>query len=196
MNSNSAPAPAGSSSYLPTSTIVLVGLMGAGKTSVGRRLASRLHLDFVDADSEIELAAGCSIEDIFELHGEAAFRDGERRVLARLLDGPIRVIATGGGAYMDADTRKAIAAKAVAVWLRADLETLLTRTARRKDRPLLKHENPRAALTRLINERYPVYAEAPIIVDADEGSIEATVDRVIIALTASAAVSAAAGEGV
>lgn len=162
---------------------MLVGMMGAGKTSVGRRLAARLGLDFVDADDEIEAAAGASIEDIFAMHGESAFRDGERRVLARLLEGPVRVIATGGGAYIDPDTRRAIATKGIAVWLRADLETMLQRTARRNDRPLLKQERPRDVLARLIDERHPIYREAPIIVDADGGSIDSTVERVVGALT-------------
>lgn len=163
-------------------TIVLIGLMGAGKTSVGRRLADRLGLDFVDADAEIEAAAGCSIEDIFAMHDESTFRDGERRVLARLLAGPVRVIATGGGAYIDPGTRRTIAACGVAVWLRAGLETLVQRTARRSDRPLLKQERPRDVLARLIDERYPIYQEAPIIVDADEGGIDTTVERVVDAL--------------
>ncbi len=164
-------------------SIVLVGLMGAGKSCIGRRLAQRLGLRFVDADSEIEAAAGCSIPEIFERHGEAAFRDGERKVIARLLDEPERrVLATGGGAFMDAGTRAAIAAAGVSVWLRADLELLLRRTGRRGNRPLLRNGNPREILSRLIGERYPVYAQADITVDSLDAPPEQTVERVAEAL--------------
>lgn len=163
--------------------IVLIGLMGAGKSCVGRRLASRLGWDFVDADSEIETAAGCSIPEIFERHGERSFRDGERRVIARLLaaEQP-QVIATGGGAYMDADTRAAIAHAGLSIWLRADLDVLVRRTARRDNRPLLKKDNPRGVLKRLIEERYPVYAQADLTVDSADGPLEASVTRVLEAL--------------
>ncbi|MCZ6586878.1 MAG: shikimate kinase, partial [Alphaproteobacteria bacterium] len=135
----------------------MVGLMGAGKTAIGRRLAGRLELPFVDADDEIEAAAGSSINDIFERLGEASFRDGERRVIARLLDGPAIVLATGGGAFMDAQTRERIAAKGVSVWLRTDIDTLVRRTSRREDRPLLKNGDPREILLHLMEQRYPIY---------------------------------------
>jgi shikimate kinase len=163
-------------------TIVLVGLMGAGKSSIGRRLAQRLGLAFVDADHEIEQAAGCSIDDIFQRLGEAYFRDGERRVIARLLDRPPHVLATGGGAFMDGQTRASIAAKGISVWLRADLDLLLDRVSRRNNRPLLKKGEPREILERLINERYPVYALADICVESGSGPADETVDRVIAAL--------------
>jgi shikimate kinase len=163
-------------------TIALVGLMGAGKSSIGRRLAQALALPFVDADSEIESAAGASIEEIFARDGEAVFRNGERRVITRLLDGPAQVLATGGGAFMDPVTRDLIHERAVSVWLRADLETLLVRVGRRNNRPLLKTGDPRAVLSRLIDERYPVYAEADITVDTVDGPPEATLAKVIAAL--------------
>ncbi len=166
----------------PSKTLVLVGMMGAGKTAIGRRVAARLGLPFVDADAEIEAAAGCSIPDIFELHGEAAFRDGERRVIRRLLEGPVRVLATGGGAFMDPETRRLIAERAVSLWLRADLDTLWRRVRRRDDRPLLRTENPRETLRQLIEERYPVYAEADIVVDSTDAPREETVERVLAAL--------------
>ncbi|MCH8155094.1 MAG: shikimate kinase [Proteobacteria bacterium] len=149
-------------------TIVLVGLMGAGKSCIGRRLAAQLALDFVDADAEIERAAGCSIEEIFERHGETAFRDGERRVIARLLNQPIHVLATGGGSFMDPRTRSEIRGRAITVWLRADLELLLKRTGRRSNRPLLKRGNPREILEKLIAERYSVYGQADVIVDSSD----------------------------
>ncbi len=145
-------------------TVVLIGLMGAGKSTVGRRLAARLGRPFKDADGEIEKAAGCSIEDIFSSRGEAAFRDGERRVIARLLEEPPHVLATGGGAFMDPCTRARIRAKGISIWLRADLDVLLARVARRDNRPLLKAGDPRETLGRLIHERYPVYAEADVTV--------------------------------
>ncbi|MDH3475016.1 MAG: shikimate kinase [Rhodospirillales bacterium] len=163
-------------------SIVLVGLMGAGKSCIGRRLATRLGLPFVDADSEIEAAAGCSIEEIFECHGEAAFRDGERRVIARLLDEAPRVLATGGGAFMDPQTRATIRARSVSVWLRAELDLLVKRTARRNNRPLLKHGDAREILGKLMTERDPVYAEADIVVDSKDAPPEATVERLIGAL--------------
>ena len=188
MDSDTVPVEAGSLVGMVSQTVVLVGLMGAGKTSVGRRLAARLELDFVDADAEIEAAVGCSIEDIFAMHGESTFRDGERRVLARLLREPVRVIATGGGAYIDPGTRRVITESGIAVWLRANLETLVQRTARRGDRPLLKQQRPREVLARLIDERYPIYEEAPIIIDADEGSVDSTVERVVQALVSYASV--------
>jgi shikimate kinase len=166
----------------PDRSIVLVGLMGAGKTCIGRRLADRLGMNFVDADHEIEAAAGCSIADIFEQHGEAEFRAGERRVIARLLKTPDQVLATGGGAFMNAETRREIRKKAISIWLRADLDLLVRRTARRNHRPLLKRGDPRAILKRLMDERYPVYAEADIVVDSMDGPPEATVDRVVAAL--------------
>lgn len=165
-------------------TIVLVGLMGAGKSCIGQRLAARLGLPFTDADDEIEQAAGCAIPDIFELYGEAAFRDGEKRVIARLLEGPVQVLATGGGAYMNAETRALIAERAISIWLRADLELLLNRTARRGDRPLLAKGDKRAKLERLMAERYPVYAEAEIVVDSANESPDVTVERVLAALRA------------
>lgn len=160
-------------------TIALVGLMGAGKSCIGRLLAAALDLPFVDADKEIEAAAGCSIEDIFTTHGEAAFRDGERRVLARLLDEPKMVLATGGGAFMDPEIRKLIREHAISVWLRADVDLLLRRTARRNNRPLLKRGNPRQILSDLIEKRYPVYAEADVVVDSVDGPPETTLARVL-----------------
>ena len=159
-------------------TVAFVGLMGAGKTCIGRLLAAALDLPFVDADKEIEAAAGCSVEDIFSAHGEAAFRDGERRVIARLLSEPKMVLATGGGAFMDPETRKLIRERATSVWLRADVELLLRRTSRRNNRPLLKRGDPREILDRLIDERYPVYAEADVVVDSMDGPPEMTVERV------------------
>jgi shikimate kinase len=163
-------------------TIVLVGLMGAGKSSIGRRLAQVLFLPFVDADTEIEAAAGASVEDIFARDGEAAFRSGERRVLARLLDNPTQVLATGGGAFMDPETRALIRARAISVWLRADLDLLLARVARRNNRPLLKNGDPRSILAQLIEERYPIYAEADLVVDSLDGPPEATLTKVLAAL--------------
>ena len=162
----------------------MVGLMGAGKTSIGRRLAVRIGLPFVDADDEIEVAAGSSIEDIFERLGEASFRDGERRVIARLLDGPAIVLATGGGAFMDAQTRELIAEKGISVWLRADLDTLVRRTSRRNDRPLLKEGNPREILSRLMAQRYPIYEQADIVIDSIDAPAEETVQYVLDALKA------------
>ncbi len=167
-----------------TKTIVMVGLMGAGKTSIGRRLAARVGLPFVDADEEIEAAAGSSIEDIFERLGEASFRDGERRVIARLLDGPPIVLATGGGAFMDPQTRERINQKAISVWLRADLDTLVRRTSRRNDRPLLKNGDPREILARLMDQRYPTYQQADIVVDSVDAPAEETVQSVLDALAA------------
>jgi shikimate kinase len=176
-------------------TIALVGLMGAGKSSIGRRLAQALGLPFVDADSEIESAAGSSIEEIFARDGEAVFRNGERRVIARLLDSPAQVLATGGGAFMDPETRGLIRERAVSIWLRADLDTLLVRVARRNNRPLLKAGDPRAVLSRLIDERYPVYAEADITVDTVDGPPETTLAKVIAALDHFLAVPAQIGAG-
>jgi len=167
-----------------TKTIALVGLMGAGKSSIGRRLAQRLGLPFIDADSEIEAAAGATIEEIFQRHGEAAFRDGERRVIARILDGPVHVLATGGGAFMDASTRALIRVRAVSVWLRADIELMLARVGRRSNRPLLKGGEPRAVLEQLVAQRYPIYVEADITVDSIDGPPEATLERVMAALAA------------
>ncbi len=163
-------------------SIVFVGLMGAGKTLIGRRLGARLGLPFVDADAEIEAAAGCTIEEIFERHGEDAFRDGERRVIARLLGGPVHVLATGGGAFMNEEIRREIKENCISVWLRADLELLLERVSRRNNRPLLKSGDPREILTRLIDERHPVYAEADIVVDSQDGPPGPTVERVFAAL--------------
>ena len=159
-------------------SIVLVGLMGAGKSCIGRRLAPRLDLPFADADGEIEAAAGCSIEEIFTRHGEAAFRSGERRVIERLLKEQPRVLSTGGGAFVDPRTRQAVRRFGVSVWLRADLELLLKRTARRNNRPLLKTGDPRSILGSLMAERYPVYAEADVTVDSVDAPPEVTVGRV------------------
>jgi len=164
----------------PRSTVVLIGLMGSGKTSIGRRLAARLGIQFIDADTEIEAAAGSSIHDIFELHGEQAFRDGERRVIARLLDGPVQVLATGGGAFMTDETRARISQSAVSVWLRASLDTLVKRVERsRTRRPLLEAGDPREILSSLVEERYPVYGEADIIVETGEGPHEPVVETIV-----------------
>lgn len=163
-------------------SVVLVGLMGAGKSSVGRRLAKRLHLPFFDADQEIEKAAGCSIEEMFERHGEAAFRKGERQVIARLLDGGVQVLATGGGAFMDPETRTAIAKKGISVWLNAELDILLERVLRRDNRPLLKKGDPEQILRRLIAERAPIYAQADLTVTSGKGPHEDVVDEIVAAL--------------
>jgi shikimate kinase len=167
----------------PARSIVLVGLMGAGKTKIGRRLATRLNLPFSDSDEEIEAAARETIGEIFANRGEAVFRDGERRVIARLLDGPVQVLATGGGAFMDPATRRVIAARGVSIWLRAELDVLFQRVSRRSNRPLLKTPDPRAVLAELIDRRYPIYAEADITIDSGDGPPDATASRAIDALT-------------
>ncbi|WP_151119612.1 shikimate kinase [Hypericibacter adhaerens] len=164
--------------------VVLVGLMGAGKSCIGRRLAQRLRLPFVDADREIEQAAGCSIPEIFARHGEQAFRDGERRVILRLLESPPFVLATGGGAFMDPRTRAAVHGKAISIWLRADLDLLVRRTGRRGDRPLLQVDDPRAKLAELMEMRHPFYAEADLTVDSQDGPPDLTLERVLAALAA------------
>ena len=163
-------------------TIVMVGMMGAGKSSVGRKLALRLGLPFVDADVQIEEAAGMSIPDIFETRGEAEFRSGEARVIARLLDGGPQVLATGGGAFMNPDTRALIRDKGISVWLKADFEVLMKRIRRRSDRPMLKTADPAATLQRLIEIRYPVYAEACVIVESREVLHEVIVEEILDAL--------------
>ncbi len=173
--------------------IVLVGLMGAGKTSIGKLLAKRLGLAFTDADDEIVKASGCSIADIFRLYGEAAFRDGEHRVMARLLEAGPGVVAGGGGAFMDAETRAAIAARATSVWLRAELDVLVSRTVGRTTRPLLNNRDPRPVLEKLIVERYPIYANADIVVDTTNEAKDVTVDRIIRALCAAGYPRSAAG---
>jgi shikimate kinase len=170
------------SAFVPRRTLVLVGLMGAGKSSVGRRLAARLDLPFVDADQEIETAAGMTISEIFARHGEPAFRDGERRVITRLLGDPVHVQATGGGAFMDERTRAAIRERAISIWLRAELDELVRRVSRRTDRPLLKGSDPRTVMERLMAERYPVYALADVTVPSSSGSADETVDRILAQL--------------
>jgi shikimate kinase len=165
-------------------TVALVGLMGAGKSAIGKRLAQRLGLPFVDADDEIEHAAGCTIGEFFEKYGEAEFRAGERRVIARLLDEPPHVLSTGGGAYMDAETRALMRLKAVTVWLRADLDVLYDRVRRRAHRPLLRQGDPKEILGRLMTQRYPVYAEADITVDSTAQPADRTTEQVIEALQA------------
>jgi len=174
------PAPA--RRFVPCRTIVLVGLMGAGKSKIGRRLAARLNLPFFDSDHEIEMAAGESIEEIFANRGERVFRDGERRVIARLLAQPVHVLATGGGAFMDEMTRAVIERRGVSLWLRADLDVLVSRVSRRSDRPLLKVGDARMVLGELIEQRYPVYAEANVMIESGEGPPESTVARAIAAL--------------
>ncbi len=163
-------------------TLVMVGLMGAGKSAIGKRLAQALSLPFVDADKEIEEAAGCTIPEIFARFGEPAFRDGERRVITRLLDGPPCVLATGGGAFMDDTTRAKIKQSGLSIWLRAELDTLVRRTARRNNRPLLNAGEPREILAKLMTLRYPVYAEADLAVDSADAPPEITTQRVIDAL--------------
>jgi len=163
-------------------SIVLVGMMGSGKSSIGRRLAARLAIPFVDADSEIEAAAGMTIPEIFERHGEPYFRAGEARVIARLLDNGPQVLATGGGAFMNRDTRAAIGAKAVSVWLKADLDILMKRIKRRNDRPMLKTDDPAATLAALVAERYPVYAEADLTVHSRDVPHDTIVDEIVAAL--------------
>lgn len=163
-------------------SIVLVGLMGSGKSAIGRRLAARIGMEFIDADAEIEAAAGLSINDIFEVHGEAAFRDGERRVIARLLAQPAHVLATGGGAFMDAETRKYVKERGISIWLRADFGVLLRRVSRRDNRPLLKVDDKEEVLRGLIEERYPTYGEANITVQSQDGPHEETVGEALKAL--------------
>lgn len=162
--------------------IVMVGLMGAGKSTIGRRLAAALNLQFIDSDIEIVEAAGCSISDIFEGYGEAIFRDLEQRVIIRLLTGVPCVVATGGGAFIQQAIRDAISEKAISVWLKADLPVLLERVSRRDNRPLLKTGDRSEILQKLINERYPIYAEADITIDSNFGSHESVVEEIIKAL--------------
>jgi shikimate kinase len=165
-------------------SVVLVGMMGSGKSSVGRRLAGRLGLPFVDADSEIEKAAGMTIDEIFASQGEPYFRAGEARVIARLLDGGAQVLATGGGAFMNPETRAAIRGKGLSVWLRATLDVLNRRVRRRTDRPLLKNTDPTEALRRLIEERYPIYAEADITVESRDVPHDTIVDEIVAGMRA------------
>lgn len=168
---------------LNTRTIALVGLMGVGKSTVGRRLASRLGMPFRDADDEIEEAAGMSVSDIFATLGEAAFRDGEARVMRRLLDGPPIVLATGGGAMMNAQTRAHLKRRAVSLWLKADLDIVARRVAKRDTRPLLRDKEPIQVLKDLAQKRYPIYAEADLTVETGGGAHAEAVEAIIKALT-------------
>jgi shikimate kinase len=170
------------SAALGTRSVVLVGMMGAGKSTIGRRLAARLRLPFLDADIEIEAAAGMSIPDIFECHGEPHFRDGEARVIARLLEGGPVVLATGGGAFMREDTRDRISSKAVSIWLKAEADIIMRRVKRRADRPLLQTADPAATIGRLIEEREPVYRHADLTIWSRDVPHEKIVDECVEAL--------------
>ena len=169
-------------SALGQRSVVLVGMMGAGKSTIGRRLSARLHLPFLDADTEIEVAAGMSIPDIFETHGEPHFRDGEARVIARLLDGGPAVIATGGGAFMREETRNRIRDKAISMWLKADADVILRRVKRRADRPLLQNADPAAVIARLIEARHPFYEQTDILIDSRDVPHDKIVDESVVAL--------------
>ena len=169
---------------LGTRSLVMVGMMGCGKTAVGRRLANALDLRFVDADDEIEKAADMTISEIFAKFGEAHFRDGERRVIARLLTNGPQVLATGGGAFMSAETRDGIKAAGISVWLKAELPVLMRRVARRDNRPLLQTSNPEAKMRELMTARYPVYAEADVTVESREVSHEVIVSEIMERLLA------------
>jgi shikimate kinase len=162
--------------------IVLVGMMGAGKTSIGRRLAGVLHLPFVDADAEIEKAANLTIPEIFAHYGEAHFREGERRVVARLLAGGPAVLATGGGAFMSEETREACRARGVAIWLKADVSVLLERVRKKSNRPLLEQPDPVGVMRRLLAEREPIYALADLVIVSREGPHQALVAEILAAL--------------
>ena len=164
--------------------IVLVGMMGAGKTTIGRRLAQSLALPFYDADAEIEAAAGMSVSELFEKHGEASFRQGEAKVIARLLSGAPIVLATGGGALTIAETRRLVASRAISIWLRADVDTLVRRATRRPTRPLLKNGDPRETIARLLAERTPFYEGATLTVDSQPGAHGKTVGAILAALQA------------
>jgi shikimate kinase len=174
-------------------SIVLVGMMGAGKSSIGRRLAGRMNIPFVDADAEIEAAASMSIADIFAVHGEPYFRSGEARVIARLLEQGPQVLATGGGAFMNAQTRATVRTKAISVWLKADLDVLTRRLRRRNDRPLLKTEDPVATLTDLLAVRDPIYAEADVTVISRDVTHEVIVDEIIAAVSGKLDIAVQAG---
>lgn len=160
-------------------SLILVGLMGCGKSAIGRRLAGRLEIPFVDADDEIEVAAGKTISDIFTEHSEAYFRAGERKVIARLLDGDTKVLATGGGAFMHLQTRKKIGETGVSIWLKADLPVLMKRVARRNHRPLLMGANPEATMRKLMDERYPVYEQADITIQSCDIPHESVVNDIV-----------------
>jgi len=184
------PAPLASAvrDALGSRSIVLVGMMGAGKSSIGRRLAVTLDIPFRDADTEIEQAAGMSIPDIFESKGEPYFRGGEARVIARLLDGGPQVLATGGGAFMNEQTRAAAREKGISIWLKADLDVLLRRVKRRADRPLLKNGDPAATIEKLMAERDPVYAQADLTVGSRDVPHEAIVTEIVSMLAVRLAV--------
>jgi shikimate kinase len=167
---------------LGSRSVVLIGLMGAGKTAVGRRLAARLDLPFIDADAEIEEAAGATVSEIFAEHGEAYFRQGERKVIARLLDGGPQVLATGGGAYMNAETRANIKTHGISIWLKAELKVLLKRVHRRDNRPLLAGDDPETVMKKLMAERYPIYAEADLTVESRDVPHDVIVGAVVDAL--------------
>ena len=164
-------------------TIVLLGLKGSGKSKIGRRLAERLQLPFFDSDTEFEAAAGCSISEYFTEHGEAAFREGERKVIERLMEGPPCVLSTGGGAFCDESTRHLIKTTGYSLWLRAELDLLVRRTAGRDHRPLLKQGNPRDILARLIEQRHPLYEQADMVVDTTEVPPDVTLEKVLETLT-------------
>jgi shikimate kinase len=180
-------------------SVALVGMMGAGKSSIGRRLALRLGIPFVDADVEIEKAAGMTISDIFAVRGEAEFRAGEARVILRLLESGPQVLATGGGAFTNPDTRIAIGAKGISIWLKAEFDVLMKRIRRRHDRPLLKTDDPGATLRQLIEARYPVYALADLTVQSRDVPHDKIVDEIVGVLAeragASCVVSSASAEG-
>ena len=165
--------------HAPNKTIVLVGIMGAGKSTVGKILADRLGMRFVDADQEIERAAGCTITDFFEKYGEVEFRKGEERVISRILAGEPCILATGGGAFMSEATRLLIKKMARSVWLRVSFEVLAKRLEKRSDRPLLQTTDPQQTLKALIKKRYPIYNDADFIVDAENDGVDITVSKVI-----------------
>jgi shikimate kinase len=190
-DANAAPQVAAIRAALQRRSVVLVGMMGVGKSSIGRRLAARLGMPFVDADTEIEKAAGMSIPDIFARHGESDFRSGEARVIARLLDAGPQVLATGGGAFMNEGTRAAIKSKGVSIWLTADFDVLMRRIAKRKnDRPMLQTDDPAATLRQLLTVREPIYALADLTVQSRETPHESLVGEIIAVLAAHLKVAA------
>lgn len=171
-----------SASLVLPKTLVLVGMMGAGKSSVGWRLARRLGIPFSDTDQEVEKAAGCSVADIFETWGEKAFRDAERRIIKRLLAEPTQIVSTGDGAFFDEESQKMIKENSISLWLRADPEILYERVIRRDTRPLLLEGDPKQILEEMIERRYPIYAKADLTVESNDDAHEATIERVIEAL--------------